>query len=238
MVAGNLNSLKPIERIPLTEAVAQRILAFIQESNLNIGDKLPSQKEFGDMLKVSRPSLREALAGLIMMGYIEARAGQGYYLRKSPIDQRMDLSAIAELGGEDRIRNLYEARGKIEAIIAEMAAKRATADDINMLYKDVEEIKALVPNADALKQGLDFHMLVAQAAHNPVLLQIESELLSLFSEIVPRVFAEAPSFERDVLTHLAIVKCIDARDPEAAHKAALEHIRVFANEIGIDDLWV
>ena len=154
------------------------------------------------------------------------------------MDQRLDLSAIAEFGGEDRIRNLYEARGRIEAVIAELAAKRATPEDIEMLYKDVGEIEAQVPNVEALKKGLDFHLLVAEAAHNPVLMQIESELLSLFWEIVPRVFAEAPSYERDVLTHLAIVKCIDARDPAGAHSAALEHIHIFATEIGIDDLWV
>jgi GntR family transcriptional repressor for pyruvate dehydrogenase complex len=237
MTTNSFVSLKPIERIPLTEAVAQRILSLINEGHLKVGDKLPSQKELGDMLKVSRPSLREALSGLIMLGYIEARAGQGFYLRKIPVDQNLDFSAVTKHEGDDRIRHLFEARGQVEAVIAELAAKRATPEDIQRLYGEVEEIEEQVPRIGALEKGLDFHQLVADAAHNPVLAQIESTLLSLFWEIVPRVFAEAPSYERDVVTHLAIVKCIDARDPNGAHRAALEHIRIFANEIGIDGLW-
>jgi GntR family transcriptional repressor for pyruvate dehydrogenase complex len=237
MEFDRFNSLKPIERVPLPEAVAQRILSYISEGQLKVGDKLPSQKELGDMLKISRPSLREALSGLIMMGYIEARAGQGYFLRKASKELRTDLPTTVEFGGEDRLRNLFEARGKIEGVIAELAAKRATTEDINTLYMDVREIEKEVPSAGALEKGLDFHQLVAEAAHNPVLAQIERNLLALFWEIVPGVYSDAPSYERDVATHLAIVQCIDARNEEGARIAAVEHIRVFAAEIGITDLW-
>lgn len=236
MMANNLNSLKPIERVPLTEAVAQRILQFIREGQLKVGDKLPSQKELGDMLKVSRPSLREALSGLIMMGYIEAHAGQGFFLKKVPVDQRIDLADIAKSDDEDRIRNLYEARSKVEAILAELAALRATPEDIKKLYFEVQEIEDKVPTAGALEKGLYFHQVVAEAAHNPILSQIEGELLSLFWEIVPRVFSEPPSYERDVVTHLAIVQCIEAHDVEGARQAVIEHIRRFGAEIGIDNL--
>jgi DNA-binding FadR family transcriptional regulator len=237
MPISSMSSLKPIERVPVADAVAQRILAYIEEGQLKVGDKLPSQKELRDMLKVSHPSLREALSGLIMMGYLEARAGQGFYLRKMPIEPRLDFSAIAEIGGEDRIRSLYEARGAIEAIIAELAAKRATAEDIQKLNDGVKDIEAGVPTTRALEKGRDFHQLVALAAHNPVLAQIENELLSLFQEFVPRLFSETPSYERDVATHLAIMRCIEAHDADRARLASLEHIRVFANEIGITDLW-
>ena len=238
MPANSPNSLKPIERVSLADQVAQRILAYIDEGQLKVGDKLPSQKELRDMLKVSHPSLREALSGLIMMGYLEARAGQGFYLRKMPMEPRLDLSAIAEIESEERIRSLYEARGEIEAMIAELAAKRATAEDIQKLCDEVKEIEAGVPTTRALETGLDFHQLVANAAHNPVLAQIERELLSLFQEFVPRLFSETPSYERDVATHLAIVRCIEAHDADGARQASLEHIRLFATEIGITDLWV
>ena len=236
MMVNNPNSLKPIERVPLTEAVAQRILQYVQECHLKVGDKLPSQKELGDMLKVSRPSLREALSGLIMMGYIEAHAGQGFFLKKVPVDQRIDLSAIAKSDDEDRIRNLYEARSRLEAILAELAAQRATPEDIKKLYAEVQEIEDKVPTTGALEKGLYFHQVVADAAHNPILSQIEGELLSLFWEIVPGVFSEPPSYERDVVTHLAIVKCIEAHDVEGARQAVIEHIRRFGAEIGIDNL--
>jgi GntR family transcriptional repressor for pyruvate dehydrogenase complex len=232
----NRITMKPIERVPITEIVAQSILLLISEGHLKVGDKLPSQKELGDMLKVSRPSLREALSGLIMMGIIEARAGQGYYLRKIPREKTLDFSSIDSQISDDQVKYLYEARGVIEAQIAELAAVKATAEDIQKLFDFVHEIEVSIPDIAAIEKGLEFHNLVAQATHNPILVQIEDQLLSMLQGYIPNVFPEPPSPERDVKSHLVIVEYINKRDSQGARKAALEHLRLFANEIGISDL--
>lgn len=237
MATGNQISMKPIERVPLPEVVAQRILSLITEGRLKVGDKLPSQKELVEMLKVSRPSVREALSGMVMMGILEARAGQGYYLRKIPLDQKLDFSGYAPLANGDNIRHLFEARLTLESDLAAMAAERATDDDIARLYALVNEIEQKLPDTEALEMGITFHQLVAEAAHNPVLVHIESTLLSLFGEYVPRIFLDPPSYRRDVVTHLEIVERIADRDPEGARKAANGHLQAFANEIGVGDLW-
>ena len=67
----------------VTEMVADRIVSMIRDGTLKPGDKLPSQKELEQILQVSRPSLREALTGLIVLDYIEARAGQGYFVKEA-----------------------------------------------------------------------------------------------------------------------------------------------------------
>lgn len=236
MASASRISLKPISRVPLTEVVADRILSLIQEGQLKTGDKLPSQKELGDMLKVSRPSLREALSGLVMLGYIEARAGQGYYVRKTQLDQKPDYSSLLGTSGDDPVRYLYEARSAVEPKIAEIAALRATEEDITRLYDLIHEIEKLLPSTEALEKGLSFHLLVAEAARNPILLQIENTLLTTFSEQVPLIFSEPPSIERDVVTHLTIIERIEAHDPEGARRVALEHLRLFAKEIGVEDI--
>jgi len=90
-----------------------------------------------------------------------------------------------------------------------------------------------VPNENALTEGLEFHLLVADAAKNPVLQQIEASIISRFTKYLPYVFTESTSFDRDVLLHRKIVECIERHDRLAAEEAAFEHIRVFSREIGI-----
>jgi GntR family transcriptional regulator, transcriptional repressor for pyruvate dehydrogenase complex len=228
--------LKAIERVPLTEVVAESILSLINEGALNAGDKLPSQRELGEMLKVSRPCLREALSGLVMMGYIEARAGQGFYVKKTQIEQTPDFSSLEKFVGDDPIRNLYEARSVIEPKIAAIAAQRASDEDIDKLYDFLREIERNIPSIETLEKGLKFHQLIARAAGNPVLEQIENTLLTLFSEYNALVFTETPTRERDVATHLKIVQMIDARNHIGAAAAALEHLQLFAREIGLEDI--
>ena len=225
--------LEPVRKPRVTEVVAKSILALIRDGSLKPGDKLPSQKELETMLKVSRPSLREALAGLVMLGYIEAHAGQGYFVCQKEITGHVDFSGIASEISDEELEHLYEARAVLEKEIAGLAAVRATKEEVRGLYECVEKIAAAVPSQEALIQGLEFHRLVAAAAKNPVLRQVEISIIDRFTKYLPYVFGESTSHERDVMLHRKIVECIEKRDSPAAAEAAFQHIQVFSKEIGI-----
>ncbi|OHD27960.1 MAG: hypothetical protein A2Y38_04055, partial [Spirochaetes bacterium GWB1_59_5] len=208
--------LEPVKKLRVTEVVAERILSLIRDGSVKPGDKLPSQKELETMLKVSRPSLREALAGLVMLGFIEARAGQGYFVCQKEITDHLDFSRLSSEISDEELKHLYEARAVLEREIAGLAAVRASAEDVRRLYGCVERIARAVPNENALTEGLEFHLLVADAAKNPVLQQIEASIISRFTKYLPYVFTESTSFDRDVLLHRKIVECIERHDRLAA----------------------
>jgi GntR family transcriptional regulator, transcriptional repressor for pyruvate dehydrogenase complex len=233
MINSNRLSMKPVEKIRVTEVVADRILSLIQEGHLKEGDKLPSQKELSETLKVSRPSLREAISGLVMLGIIEAKAGQGFYVRKAQMDRGLDLSGVLANIQDEKISYLYEMREIIETAAAGLAAQRATEEDIRILYAFIEGIKVDIPTIGpgAIEKGLLFHQLVTDAAHNPVLSQFESTLLSQFSVHVPLLYTDPPSIERDVESHTKIVRSIEAHDEAGAIQAARDHIMAFAKEM-------
>jgi GntR family transcriptional repressor for pyruvate dehydrogenase complex len=226
--------LEPVRKPRVTEVVAKSILSLIRDGSLKPGDKLPSQKELETMLKVSRPSLREALAGLVMLGYIEAHAGQGYFVCQKEITGPLDFSRISTEISDEELEHLYEARAVLEKEIAGLAAARATPEEVRRLHTCVDRIEEAVPSAEALTEGLEFHRLVAEAAKNPVLRQIEMSIIDRFTKYLPFVFTESTSHERDVLLHRKIVECIEKHDRAAAVEAAYQHIQVFSKEIGIE----
>lgn len=61
--------------------ILHHIRAFIAEKQLSYGDKIPSEREFAEKLKVGRSSVREALRALELLGMIETRRGEGTFLK-------------------------------------------------------------------------------------------------------------------------------------------------------------
>jgi len=223
----------------MTEVVAESILSLIRDGHLKPGDRLPSQKQLVQMLKVSRPTLREALAGLTMLGYIEVRAGQGYYVREMRSNEILDFSIVSALVNDETIGLLYEARVVIETALTKLAVLRADDEDIARIHAYLEKVEKAIITGDAfaIAGGLDFHQLVADATHNVFLSQIESTLLGFFREYLPRIYTDPPSYEKNVEPHLRLLQKIEARDVEGATRLAYEHIRDFAGEIGIEIPW-
>jgi DNA-binding FadR family transcriptional regulator len=226
--------LKPVERASVTEVVAESILSLIRDGHLKPGDRLPSQKQLVQMLKVSLPTLREALTGLTMLGYIEVQPGQGYFVREMRSDEILDFSVVSALVNDETITLLYEARAVIETALTQVAAARAEPEDIARMRSCIERMEEAAITGDpyAITGGLDFHQLIADATHNVFLSQIESTLLGFFREYLPRI----PLYTRskDAEPHLRILERIEAGDTEGAAKLAYEHIRDFAKRIGIE----
>ena len=230
-------SLNSVERKPITEVVAESILSLIRDGHLKPGDKLPSQKDLVQMLKVSQPTLREALSGLTMLGYIESRAGQGYFVREMGSEEILDFSVVSALVSDETISQLYEARIVTEAFLTQLAVIRADDDDIERLRECVNMMEDAIVHGDPsvmYGRGLDFHQLIADATHNVFLSQMESTLLGFFREHLPRIFTSPPTYEKDVEPHKRMLREIESRNIEGAVRYAEKHIRDFAKEIGIE----
>ena len=70
----------PIKRESLAEIVARRILDMVTAKILKPGDQLPPERDLAEQLNVSRPSVREAVRGLSILGVIKSRHGGGAYI--------------------------------------------------------------------------------------------------------------------------------------------------------------
>ena len=69
--------------------IEEQVKQYIDEHNLQPGDKLPSERDFSTMLNVTRVTLRHALEVLISEGIIERHPGSGYYLCPPKTDREL-----------------------------------------------------------------------------------------------------------------------------------------------------
>jgi len=153
---------------PVPELILDEITRLITEGILKPGDRLPSESELAERFGVGRSSLREAMRALQLLGIIEVIQGKGTFLRQTYVlPLASDWTRISRMG---LISQVMEARQIIEVAIAQLAAERATEEDIAAMRAAIR--RAEQAHGDPMISGeasVEFHLALAEATHNEVL---------------------------------------------------------------------
>jgi GntR family transcriptional regulator, transcriptional repressor for pyruvate dehydrogenase complex len=166
-IAITAEQLEPIQRETVMSMVARRIEQLVRNGDLKAGDRLPAEPDLAQMLGVSRGSLREALKGLMYLGLIKSRAGDGTYIQSSlgrVLNQHFKWMILLD---EVKHLEIYELRKIIEPDAAALAAKRAAQVDIECLETALQGLAESRGNP-VLFHGYDiqFHDAFARASGN------------------------------------------------------------------------
>jgi GntR family transcriptional repressor for pyruvate dehydrogenase complex len=223
--------MKHVLAAPLPDQLALQLERAILQRDYRPGERLPAERQWAQRLGVSRTVLREALGQLVERGLVVRRQGAGTFVSERPDARRADpwtqlLQRQPLMQGD-----LLEFRDMLEARCAELAAQRATAEDLTRLQARHDAVQMAYTRADRAAQvqaDVAFHRAVAEASHNPVFSYLIGTLLELLHEHVRISIADvAPA--SDVAQqlsqqHTALWQAVAAHDPDAARHAAQQHI--------------
>jgi GntR family transcriptional repressor for pyruvate dehydrogenase complex len=213
--------------VRLTESVTDRVLAMLRSGGFRPGAKLPSERELRVQLEVGRSSIREALQALIGMGFVEAQAGRGYFVRmaeETPSAMTLDGPSLAE---SHSLMELLEARLILEPEIAALAARDATAADFATLDRALLRISVAAERGRKVyRAAAMFHVEFAKAAHNAALVQMVRSLVSVMS-YWGRVFEDVPNRgPEEVRLHRELLECLKRQNPRIMRRRMRQHILV------------
>ena len=213
---------KPIVRESVAELVAHRLLEIIKAGILKSGDQLPPERELAVSFNVSRPSVREAIRGLSILGVVRTRQGGGAYI--SELDAESLLGPIQFfLSLEDmNIRKLYDARSLIESDVARRAAEHITDEEL-LLLQLIDKQKIIDDTLAFRMSDFAFHETIWKAARNAFLKRIGESLNVLGLEFRKCASETGGVLEQSVRDHKQLLDALKARDPYAA--AAAQHMR-------------
>ena len=216
---------KPIVRESVAELVASRLLEMVKSGILKSGDQLPPERELAVSLNVSRPSVREAIRGLSILGVVRTRQGGGAYI--SELDAESLLGPIQFfLSLEDmNIRELYDARSLIESDVARRAAEHITDEELEQLQTLIDEQKTIEDALAFRMSDFAFHETIWKAARNAFLKRIGESLNVLGLEFRKRASETGGVLEQSVRDHKRLLEALKSRDPDAAAAAAARHMR-------------
>lgn len=215
----------------LADDVADRIRALINEQQLEAGMKLPAERQLASQLGVSRNSLREALAKLVSEGLLLSRRGGGTFVRwqHEPWSEQNIVQPLKGLLADDPDYSfdILEARHAIEASTAWHAALRASEADKEKIRLCFEA--TLVDDPDLASQAdVRFHLAIAEASHNVVLLQTMRGFFDLLQSSVKqsrqRMYQVPPVFAGLTEQHQSILDAILRGNADGARQAMMAHL--------------
>lgn len=223
-----INTTGLSERTTVIDAVVAEIKGKIVSGELKDGDVLSSQDKLARALGVSRASLREALNRLSLMGMIEMRHGSGTYVRAAKPQDFMNSLSPLVIMDRASAAEVLQARFHVESAVAALAAQNATRKDIDRLRMVIEQMESAFVTGhhdDYVSRDTQFHMLVASASKNRVLMKV----LEVIQEILPQCIRRFHlSFPERVPTtngyHRAVFEAIARHDPVGARRNMEGHI--------------
>jgi GntR family transcriptional regulator, transcriptional repressor for pyruvate dehydrogenase complex len=216
---------EPRKKQSLGQQVVNRVLELVRTSNLRPGDRLPPERELIEIFRISRPSLREALRALSILGVIESRHGGGAFITDldartllAPLDFYLSLS-------QSNLDDAFECRRIIEVEIV----RKAT---LNASPKDLIDLRAMIAaHPTVFNDPIGFRILDSQfheklsvIGGNAILQRVAYGLYNLGLDIRRRATAEPAIIAQSAKDHTRIVEAICDRDQNRAGEAMKTHL--------------
>lgn len=224
-IAVTADQFEPIQRETVMSMVAHKIEQLVRRGDLKAGDRLPSEPDLAQMLRVSRGSLREALKGLMYLGLIKSRAGDGTYIQSSlsrVLNQHFQWMILLD---EVKHLEIYELRKIIEPDAAALAAKRATRSDIECLKAALDGLAEGRRNPELFRAfDIQFHDALAQASGNAAIQTTMRMLYHATSEARKAVLPFIDDWGRHWRRHERVFAYIRDHKPALARKAVLDDL--------------
>jgi GntR family transcriptional repressor for pyruvate dehydrogenase complex len=162
--------------------IAEHILSGIKSGEFPSGIKLPSERMIAEQFGVSRPSIREAISALQIVGIIESRPGDGNYISSDLVIDELSFQAKNILEQSDSPYEILQARKVIETGSIRLAIKEATIEDIQVITNVWEKRYKTGLDKDYRTYtllGRELHLSFARATHNRIIISMVERLLDI-----------------------------------------------------------
>ncbi|MBK8743047.1 MAG: FadR family transcriptional regulator [Betaproteobacteria bacterium] len=218
--------LTSIEPRRLYRQIAEQIRGLITSGEYAVGARLPPERDLARQLRVSRPSVREALIALEVEGLVEVRVGSGIYVHAASGIGGLHVSNGGHHAGPF---DLIRARKAIEGECAALAAKEAKRPQIAEIAEALQQMEAdALKMAQPLEADRLFHLRVAEATNNVALVHVVMGLWEerggpLFTKLHHH-FDNPKSWSAAIREHTAVLDAIRGHDPELARVSMHQHM--------------
>lgn len=220
-------TFQPIEPRRIYMKIVDQIRAMIERGELRPGQRLPPERVLAEQFRVSRPSVREALSALEIMGLVDSQHGDGTYVTDIPPALRREPQLLDDIGPSELLR----AREAIECSIVGVAAREAIDTDVAALREVLAEMDAMLTRGQfSMEADRAFHVGVARATHNALLIEVGEYVANmmrqrLWGAITSRNLKRPDRAAKYVGEHRRIYAAIVRHDEAAAVQEMRNHLQ-------------
>jgi DNA-binding FadR family transcriptional regulator len=218
--AGRAVSASPLELVE----------DYIRRGGFRPGDRLPSEREFSELLGFSRTAVREAVKRLNQKGLVRSSVGRGLFVADPSSGAGAvgaSLDTVLHLQG-GTVGHVFEMRHVLGSAAARLAAAHATPADLAAMRAPLEEMLREYRAPNVLRRaGTAFHLALARASHNPLLVALTEPVMRVMDRTRELTPLHGGPSQRGALGHKRIYDAVAAGDADGAAGAMGDHLRYF-----------
>lgn len=226
--SGQLTMAGAFTALRAADELVQQLSAQISSGEIEPGARLPAERELMSRFGTSRTVVREAIARLEGLGFVENRPRFRPVVRAPGYD-----AAVSALGGvvthllgqPGGVKTLYDVRIFLEAALVRHAALNARKDDIAALRSALAANEAEIGDSERFyATDVAFHAVLYAVPRNPVFPGVHKAFTGWLARHWKRMPRSPERNRINFLSHKAIFDAIVERDPEAAEAALRSHL--------------
>lgn len=210
-----LQFLTPPKKERLSNKIASQIKALIFSENIEVGDKLPPERELADLMGVSRAVVGEALRSLEQSGFIEIKQGPsgGAFVTNNLYKPFLDSIYDLFREGKLTLHHFYEARRAIECASVRLAVENASPKDILRLQTINQKLLDDIDDNTRLRENnMAFHLGIAEISGNPLITIMIQSLIELLNTLYPQSMQTSAFITDTYRRHEAIINAMKDKD--------------------------
>jgi GntR family transcriptional repressor for pyruvate dehydrogenase complex len=215
-----------VSRVPIVQQVVNSMKDYVASDGTEVGQKLPTEKEWCENLSVGRGTVREAFRILEARGLVEIKPGRGAFLVSK---KELGQEELAEwfLKNEVELKDYIEVRSAVEPLCARLIARRASDSELEQLERVHQRFIRAVEEEDIAgmaKYDERFHKHIVECSRNKMLIFICKKIDECIRDFRLKTFQVPQNARNAIKAHQDIVDAIKARDEEVAELYAKRHI--------------
>ena len=208
--------------------VADLLRGLLAEEGSTPGQALPTERDLAARFGVGRRAIRQALAEIEVEGRIWRRQGKGTFIGPAPSSMAPTLSRLVS---RTNFFEVIEVRYKLEPILVQLAAERASGEQIAMILRlaDRNSTRTLQLPASTIESwDSAFHRCIAEASGNRLFIDLYDVIDKIRLDPSWQAYrsrARTPKgLDLSAKQHLEIADAIAMRDPTRGASIMREHI--------------
>lgn len=175
------------------EKAIDYILSMIQQGELTVGSKLPTERAIADRLSIGRNSTREALSILHGMGMVDRVHGSGNYISENANGTMRQMLVMMLALGTITKKDICEFRRVMEKATCTLILSKGLREEHRL---QLEKILSDMKKASGKKQAAldkELHLLLIRASENSLLETIMSAVMTVYRDWIDVALSKAGS---------------------------------------------
>ncbi len=209
-----------------TKSKSQRVYDYIEElvisGEIKPGERLPSEAKLGEILNVSRVSVRAGIEKLSAIGLVRKKKGGGTYVNKPASDNYLSVFTPTLLHNTDYLE-LLEVRRALDSLSVQLCAKNITEAGLRKLNEILREMEKLSEEDDFFVLDKKFHLLISKYSKNRFLHNVHLIIWDVIQKALRANYYQVTNRDR-IGEHRKIVEAIENQDQDLAKIYTVRHL--------------